>query len=66
MLIKLIDWPGTMPTTHVPDVDLVIAFRASCPASLNTTHVRTLCKAEQQYTQLIETLTYASLKAVGQ
>jgi len=44
MLIELIDWPGAMPTTHAPDIDLVITFRASHPVSLNTTHVRTCAR----------------------
>jgi len=44
MLIELVDWPSAMPTTHACDVDLVIAFRASRPASLKTTHVRTCAR----------------------
>ncbi|KIJ95509.1 hypothetical protein K443DRAFT_682955 [Laccaria amethystina LaAM-08-1] len=55
-----------MPTTHAPDVDLVIAFRASRLGNLSKHHTRQdVRKAEQQYTRLIETLTYAGLKAVG-
>jgi len=55
-----------MPTTHAPDVDLVIAFRASRSGNVSKHHTRQdVRKAEQQYTRLIETLTYAGLKAVG-
>jgi len=64
-LIELVDWPSAMPTTHVPDVNLVITFRALHPASLNTTHVRT-CARLSSSTRGSSRLTYASLKAVGQ
>jgi len=65
MLIKLIDWPGTMPTTHVPDINLVIAFRASCPGNISKCHThQDMHKAKQQYMWLIETLTYGSVSLI--
>ncbi|KAF8994055.1 calcium-activated chloride channel-domain-containing protein [Cyathus striatus] len=49
-----------------PHPDLVIAFRAASPHSLSKQQTRDeATKAEAQYTRLIETLTYAGLKAVG-
>lgn len=49
-----------------PDVDLIIAFRATKKISLSKQQTREEArKAEQQYKRLIETLTYAGLKAVG-
>ncbi|KAH9479820.1 hypothetical protein JR316_0008415 [Psilocybe cubensis] len=55
-----------MGKTRVPDVDLVIAFRATKNGSLSKQQIREEArKAEQQYKRLIETLTYAGLKAVG-
>ena len=55
-----------MPDARPPDVDLVISFRATKPTSLSKQQTREDArKAEQQYKRLIETLTYAGLKAVG-
>ncbi|KAF8159945.1 calcium-activated chloride channel-domain-containing protein [Crassisporium funariophilum] len=55
-----------MPDTRRPDVDLVITFRATKKTSLSKQQTREDArKAEQQYKRLIETLTYAGLKAVG-
>ncbi|KDR70978.1 hypothetical protein GALMADRAFT_103009 [Galerina marginata CBS 339.88] len=55
-----------MTDQHPPDVDLVIAFRATKSTSLSKHQTREDArKAEQQYKRLIETLTYAGLKAVG-
>ncbi|KAF9461505.1 calcium-activated chloride channel-domain-containing protein [Collybia nuda] len=49
-----------------PEVDLVIAFRATKKTSLSKSQIRADSrKAEQQYSRLIDTLTYAGLKAVG-
>lgn len=49
-----------------PDVDLVICFRTAKSASLSKQQTREEArKAEQQYKRLIQTLTYAGLKAVG-
>jgi len=65
MLIELIDWPSTMPTTHAPNVDLVIAFRASHPGNVSKCHThQDMHKAKQQYTQLIKTLTYSSVSLI--
>ncbi|KAG6855942.1 hypothetical protein H0H87_009135 [Tephrocybe sp. NHM501043] len=48
------------------DVDLVITFRATQPTSLSKQQIREDSrKAEQQYTRLIDTLTYGGLRAVG-
>lgn len=47
-------------------VDLVITFRASHKTSLSKQQTREDAKkAEQQYSRLLETLTYAGLDAVG-
>jgi len=47
-------------------VDLVIAFRATRKGASSKQQLREDArKAEQQYKRLIETLTYAGLKAVG-
>ncbi|KAF8883336.1 calcium-activated chloride channel-domain-containing protein [Gymnopilus junonius] len=55
-----------MPETRPPDVDIVITFRATKPTSLSKHQTREDArKAAQQYKTLIETLTYAGLKAVG-
>ncbi|KAJ3511071.1 hypothetical protein NLJ89_g4313 [Agrocybe chaxingu] len=55
-----------MPDARPPDVDLVIAFRATKKTSLSKQQTREDArKAEQQYQRLIKTLTYAGLKAVG-
>lgn len=55
-----------MAKPRAPDVDLVIAFRATKKTSLSKQQTREEAKkAEQQYRRLIETLTYAGLKAVG-
>lgn len=49
-----------------PEVDLVIAFRATKKTSLSKIQIRADSrKAEQQYSRLIDTLTFAGLKAVG-
>ncbi|KAF9564904.1 DUF590-domain-containing protein [Agrocybe pediades] len=49
-----------------PDVDLVITFRATKNGASSKQQLREDArKAEQQYKRLIETLTYAGLKAVG-
>lgn len=49
-----------------PETDLVIAFRASSKNSLSKQQAREdIQKAEQQYSRLIETLSYAGLRAVG-
>ena len=47
-----------------PDVDLVISFRVSKTKAVRT-RKEDGRKAEQQYRRLIDTLTYAGLKAVG-
>ncbi|KAJ7230352.1 calcium-activated chloride channel-domain-containing protein [Mycena pura] len=50
----------------LPDVDLVISFRASRKTSLLKRHaLEDAPKAEQQYTRLINMLTSAGLRAVG-
>jgi len=55
-----------MPETRPPDVDLVITFRATKATSLSKQQTREDArKAEQQYKRLIDSLTYAGLKAVG-
>ena len=55
-----------MPDARPPDVDLVIAFRATRKTSLSKQQTREDArKAEQQYKRLLQTLTYAGLKAVG-
>ncbi|KAF8962021.1 calcium-activated chloride channel-domain-containing protein [Flammula alnicola] len=55
-----------MVNVRMPDVDLVIAFRATKKTSLSKQQTREDArKAEQQYKRLIETLSYAGLKAVG-
>ena len=65
MLIEFVDWPSAMPTTHVPNVDLVIAFRASHPGNVSKHHThQDMHKAEQQYMWLIETLTYSSVSLI--
>jgi len=65
MLIELVDWPGAMPTTHAPDIDLIITFRASCPGNISKCHTcQDIHKAKQQYTQLIETLTCGSVSLI--
>ena len=49
-----------------PDVDLIIAFRATNKHSYSKRQTRGEAKkAEQQDLRLIDTLTYAGLKAVG-
>ncbi|KAG6832166.1 hypothetical protein H0H92_004897 [Tricholoma furcatifolium] len=49
-----------------PDVDLVVAFRATKKTSLSKQQIREDSrKAEQQYSRLIDTLTYGGLRAVG-
>ncbi|TFK66243.1 DUF590-domain-containing protein [Pluteus cervinus] len=49
-----------------PEVDLIITFRATRKTSLSKTQTREDArKAEKQYSRLIDTLTYAGLKAVG-
>ncbi|KAF9480330.1 DUF590-domain-containing protein [Pholiota conissans] len=54
-----------MTNAH-PDVDLVISFKTSKSASISKQQTREESrKAEQQYKRLIQTLTYAGLKAVG-
>ncbi|KAF8195000.1 calcium-activated chloride channel-domain-containing protein [Pholiota molesta] len=55
-----------MTSAHSPDVDLVICFRTTKSTSLSKQQTREEArKAEQQYKRLIQTLTYAGLKAVG-
>ena len=55
-----------MPDARPPDVDLVIAFRTTRKTSLSKQQTREDArKAEQQYKRLLQTLTYAGLKAVG-
>ncbi|KAJ7163483.1 calcium-activated chloride channel-domain-containing protein [Mycena crocata] len=50
----------------LPDVDLVIAFRASRKTSLlKRQALQDARKAEEQYARLIQTLTSAGLRAVG-
>ncbi|KAJ6621490.1 calcium-activated chloride channel-domain-containing protein [Mycena sp. CBHHK59/15] len=50
----------------VPEVDLVIAFRASRKTSLLKRHaLEDARKAEEQYARLIKTLSSAGLRAVG-
>src|ERR1700761_505182 len=50
----------------LPDVDLVISFRASRKTSLLKRHaLEDAPKAEQQYTRLINMLTSAGLRAVA-
>lgn len=48
-----------------PDVDLIISFRVSKSNKGSRTRREEGRKAEKQYQKLIETLTYAGLKAVG-
>lgn len=49
-----------------PEVDLVIVFRAAGKNTHSKKQTRDEArKAEQQYVRLIDTLTYAGLKAVG-
>lgn len=52
-----------MTIQRPPDVDLVLSFRTT-PKSTQQTREEAR-KAEQQYKRLIQTLTYAGLKAVG-
>lgn len=55
------DGPGV-----APDVDLVIVFRATSKHTHSKQQTRDEAKkAEQQYVRLMDTLTYAGLKAVG-
>jgi hypothetical protein len=55
------DMPG-LP----PEVDLVLVFRATNKHTHSKQQTRGEArKAEQQYVRLIDTLTYAGLKAVG-
>ncbi|KAF8877895.1 calcium-activated chloride channel-domain-containing protein [Infundibulicybe gibba] len=50
----------------VPDIDLIITFRATKSITLSKQQIREEArKAEQQYSRLIDTLTYAGLHAVG-
>ncbi|KAF5383633.1 hypothetical protein D9615_003802 [Tricholomella constricta] len=50
----------------LPEVDLVITFRATKKTSLSKQQIRQDSrKAEQQYSRLIDTLTYGGLRAVG-
>ena len=59
-------WPDDSPLMFSPDVDLVIDFRVSKTLSVTKQQTREEArKAEKQYRRLIETLTYAGLKAVG-
>ncbi len=61
LLATMADSPG-LP----PDVDVVIVFRATNKYSFSKQQTREEAKkAEQQYLRLIDTLTYAGLKAVG-
>ncbi|KAF8662796.1 hypothetical protein AX16_001080 [Volvariella volvacea WC 439] len=49
-----------------PEVDLIITFRATRKTSLPKQQLRQdATKAERQYSKLLDTLTYAGLKAVG-
>jgi len=52
MLIELVDWPGTI-------------FRALCPGNVSKCHTyQDMHKAKQQYTWLIETLTYGTVSLI--
>lgn len=56
--------PARMP--HPPNIDLVIAFRTTKESTVSKKQTREEArKAEQQYQHLIDTLTFAGLKAVG-
>lgn len=49
-----------------PEVDLVITFRSSQKTSLSKQQTREDAKrAEEQYSRLLQTLSYAGLRAVG-
>lgn len=51
---------------YPPDIDLVIAFRTTREGSVSKKQTREEArKAEQQYERLVNTLTFAGLKAVG-
>ncbi|KAF9529637.1 calcium-activated chloride channel-domain-containing protein [Crepidotus variabilis] len=55
-----------MPEIRPPDVDLVIAFRTTKALSLSKQQTKEDArKAEQQYNRLLQSLSYAGLKAVG-
>lgn len=55
-----------MPESRPPDVDLIITFRATRAITTSKQQTREDArKAEQQYNRLIDSLTYAGLKAVG-
>lgn len=56
---------STMPEARPPDIDLVIAFRATNGTTISKETRKDARKAEQQYKHLLDTLTTAGLKAVG-
>lgn len=54
-----------MPKARPPDIDLVIAFRATKGTTISKQTREDARKAELQYKRLVDTLTKAGLKAVG-
>jgi hypothetical protein len=54
-----------MPKVRPPDIDLVVAFRATKGTAMSKQTREDARKAERQYRRLLDTLTHAGLKAVG-
>ena len=54
-----------MPKARPPDIDLVIAFRATKGTTISKQTRDDARKAERQYNHLLDTLTQAGIKAVG-